>query len=427
MTTLLFWCMIIGYLLTTLSATASVVLNEIQWHELEEYCKQKKQSKLFGRIFDLRDQLDLGVGIFQAAATALAVVSMVFWLNVRNPVSELDGWRIAWVIMLVGFCLVFSVSWIPWAVARIGAVKFLFRTWRWWWVVSALAWPLMVGGRIVTVMFARATGQDEDEEDEEEAFEDEILSMVSEAEHDGFLESETRDMIEGVMELDDNNVVAVMMHRSRVDALEVSTDWEQMVLFVVESGRTRIPVYQEKIDNIVGLLYTKDLLRESLRGEKKRRPLKKLLRDPLFVPETTLLDEMLSKFLHVRTHMAIVQDEYGGMAGVVTIEDILEEIVGEIVDETDKDQSKAITILNPNQADVVGWVHIDRLNEVMGVELPEDDQFDTVSGLIMNQLKEIPRPGHELTVGRVQFNIQEANRRQIKSVRVTVLDEEAEA
>ena len=427
MATVLFWCMIIGYVLTTLSATASVVLNEIQWHELEEYCKQKKQPKLFGRIFDLRDQLDLGTGIFQAAATALAVVSMISWLDTRRPIEQLDGWGVAWMIALVGFCLVFSVSWIPWAVARIGSVRFLYRTWRWWWVVSALAWPLMVGGRFVALMFARASGQDEEEDDEEEAFEDEILSMVSEAEHDGFLESETRDMIEGVMELDDNDVVAVMTHRSKVDALEESTEWEQMVTFVVESGRTRIPVFKDKIDNIVGLLYTKDLLRESLRSESKRRPLKKLLRDPLFVPESTLLDEMLSKFLHVRTHMAIVRDEYGGLAGVVTIEDILEEIVGEIVDETDKDQSKAITILNPNQADVLGTVHIDRLNEVMGVELPDDDQFDTVSGLIMDQLKEIPRPGHELTVGRVQFNIQEANRRQIKSVRVTVLDEDAES
>jgi len=426
MATVLFWCMIIGYVLTTLSATASVVLNEIQWHELEEHCKQKKQPQLFGRIFDLRDQLDLGTGIFQAAATALAVVSMISWLNTRRPIDQLDGWGVVGMVVLVGFCLVFSVSWIPWAVARIGSVSFLYRTWRWWWGVSALAWPLMVGGRFVALMFARASGKDEEEDDEEEAFEDEILSMVSEAEHDGLLESETRDMIEGVMELDDNDVVAVMTHRSKVDALEVSADWEQMVSFVVESGRTRIPVFKDKIDNIVGLLYTKDLLRESLRSESKRRPLKKLLRDPLFVPEPTLLDEMLNKFLHVRTHMAIVRDEYGGLAGVVTIEDVLEEIVGEIVDETDKDQSTAITILNPNQADVLGGVHIDRLNEILGIELPDDDQFDTVSGLIMDQLKEIPRPGHELTLGRVQFNIQDANRRQIKSVRVTVLDEKVE-
>ena len=118
-------------------------------------------------------------------------------------------------------------------------------------MVSALAWPLLVGGRFVTAIFARASGQDDEVEDEEEAFEDEILSMVSEGEQDGFLESDARDMIEGVMELDDNDVSSVMTHRSQVDALEENTDWDEMLRFTVESGRTRIPVYQEKIDNIL--------------------------------------------------------------------------------------------------------------------------------------------------------------------------------
>lgn len=425
MSAVLFWCMIGGVIVTTFSAVASFVLNEIAWHELEEYCKQKKQGELFGRIFDLREQLTFGAGILQMIATAITAVSITGWLLEPN-VGDLSGWDVTYITCIVAFCLVVCGSWIPWAVARVGAVQFLFRTWRWWFVVSALAWPFLVGGQFVTAMLARASGQNEEEEDEEEAFEDEILSMVSEGEHDGFLESDARDMIEGVMELDDNDVASVMTHRSEVDALEEGTDWEEMVRFVVESGRTRIPVYKRKIDDIVGLLYAKDLLRESLRSESKRKPLRKLLRHPLFVPETTLLDEMLNRFLHVRTHMAIVQDEYGGLAGVITIEDILEEIVGEIVDETDKDKSEEITVLNPSQADVLGTVHIGRLNEQLGIELPEDEQFDTVSGLIMHQLNEIPRPGLELTVGRVQFNIQEANRRQIKSVRVTVLDEDGE-
>jgi CBS domain containing-hemolysin-like protein len=426
MTAFLFWIMVGGFVLTTFSAIMSLVLNEIAWHELEEYCKQKRRPELFGRIFDLRDQLALGAGIFQMIATAVSAVSMTLWLLESRVVSELSGWEIGSIAGLAAFMLVFTGSWLPWAVARIASVPFLFSTWRWWWVVSFLAWPLMVGGRVVSAMIARASGKEDEEEDEEEAFEDEILSMVSEGEHDGYLESEARDMIEGVMELDDNDVATVMTPRSRVDAMDATTSWEEMMARVVESGRTRIPIYRDSFDDVVGILYAKDLLRESLRSESKRRPLHKLLREPLFVPETTLLDEMLSKFLHVRTHLAIVQDEYGGLAGVVTIEDILEEIVGEIVDETDKDQCDDITILNPNQADVLGTVHVDRLNEKMGVELPEDDQFDTVSGLIMHQLNEIPRPGHELTIGRVQFNIQEANRRQIKSVRVTVLEEESE-
>ena len=111
---------------------------------------------------------------------------------------------------------------------------------------------------------------------------------------------------------------------------------------------------------------------------------------------------------------------------MVTIEDVLEEIVGEIVDETDKDRNNEIAILNPLQADVEGTVHIHRLNNVLGIELPDDENYDTVSGLIMHQIKEIPRPGHELVVGNIQFNIQEANRRQIQSVRVTVLEEDVD-
>lgn len=426
MLSLFFWCAIGGAILMTFSAIATHVLNEIAWHELEEHCKQKQQADLFGKIFDLREQLTLGAGILQMVATALTVVASVGWLLNTRSTEELSGWDLLSIVGVVAFLLVIGGSWIPWAVARLASVPFLFQTWRWWFVVSALAWPFLVGGRVVTAFLARASGKKEVDEDEEEAFEDEILSMVSEGEHDGYLESDARDMIEGVMELDDNNVASVMTHRSQVHALEQGTDWEEMVRLVVDSGRTRIPVYSRKIDDIVGLLYAKDLLRESLRSESKRKPLRKLLRDPLFVPESTLLDEMLSKFLHVRTHMAIVQDEYGGLAGVITIEDILEEIVGEIVDETDKDLSEDITVLNLSQADVKGTVHINRLNEKLGIELPQNEQFDTVSGLIMHQLNEIPRSGRELTIGRIQFNIQEANRRQINSVRVTILDEEPE-
>ena len=128
----------------------------------------------------------------------------------------------------------------------------------------------MIVGQLVSKVFQRASGQDETEEDEEEAFEDEILSMVSEGEHDGFLQADAREMIEGVMELHDQDVAMVMTPRSKVDALEISTSWHQAVEHVVGSGRTRIPIYDKKLDRIVGLLYAKDLLRESLRSEAKR-------------------------------------------------------------------------------------------------------------------------------------------------------------
>ena len=212
-----------------------------------------------------------------------------------------------------------------------------------------------------------------------------------------------------------------MTPRNKVDALNQSTSWDEMMEFVIKSGRTRIPIYDESLDQVVGLLFAKDLLRESRLN--KRRPLQKLLRDPIEVPVTIMLDEMLKTFLRGRTHMAIVKDEYGAVAGVVTIEDVLEEIVGEIVDETDQDISDDITFLNDRQADVQGTMHISVLNDRMGIELPEDDEYATVSGLIMNKINEIPRSGYEVSIGNVQLNILEATRRKIKAVRVSIANE----
>ena len=280
----------------------------------------------------------------------------------------------------------------------------------------------MIGEKFVSAMFARASGQSEEEEDEEEAFEDEILSLASEAQHDGHIERDTREMIEGIMDLDDADVTKIMTPRSRVDTMEVNTDWEEMLEFVVKSGRTRIPIYEGDIDNIAGILFAKDLLRESLRKKNKRRSLKKMLRTPVAVQDSIRLDTMLAIFLEGRMHMAVVRDEYQGFAGVVTIEDVLEEIVGEIVDETDAEEREQIRMIAPNIAEVDGATPIDRVNEKLGVLLPEDEDFATVSGLIMRELKDIPRPGHELMILNVKVEIKEANRRAIRAVRLEVVE-----
>lgn len=418
----LIWLTLVGVVGTILCAAAGRVISEISWHELEERCQREKQPDLFGQIYAARESMLLGAEMLQAFFTALLIVPpILFWMENR-VLADSKPRQILGLLLLVSITLILFHTWIAWAVARTSAVGFLYHTWRWWQRAATLAWPLMFAGKFFSIIFARASGQPESEVDEEEAFEDEFLSMVSEAEQDGYIEAEAREMIEGVIELSDTDVRSVMTPRSRVDALPAKASWDEMMQQVVESGRTRIPIYRDSIDDIIGILYAKDILRESMRTETKRRPLAKLLRKPIFVPEQTRLDEMLNQFLHCRTHMAIVQDEYGGMAGVVTIEDVLEEIVGEIVDETDKEKNTEITILNDWQADVDGSVHIYQVNESLGIQLPDEEHFDTVSGLIMNQLKEIPRPGTELVIGEVKFNILEATKRQIKSVRVTKLE-----
>ena len=412
------WLTFAGLVITALASTANRCLYDVAWHELEELCLKHKKEDLFGRILDAREQLEFGVGILQTVVISLTACFALIWLSGDTTAGVISSFNLACLFVVISFTLVACSVWIPWAIANIGAEHFLYFTWRWWWLVSVACWPLLVGGTFVGAIFQRASGTEDEQEDEEDAFEEEILSILSEAENDGVVEAERADMIEGVMDLDDFDITKVMTPRSRIDALDVSSSWEEMLRFAVDSGRTRIPVYEEKIDNILGVLFVKDLLGESLRSENKRRPLRKMLREPISAPDTTQLDEMLKTFLAGRMHMAVVTDEYGGLAGVVTIEDILEEIVGEIEDETDDSKPKPFKSINKNEAEVSAELPIDELNEKLGLALPEEEEFATVGGLLMAQNNRIPRVGHEIEIDEIKFIILEANRRSIRRVRV---------
>ncbi len=412
------WLTFAGLVLTTLASTANRCLYDVAWHELEVLCQQRKKAAIFGRILDLREQLEFGIGILQTVAISLTACFGILWLIGDTSVAEVSVINMLCLLVLISFTIVACATWIPWAVAKIGAEKFLYFTWRWWWLFSVASWPLLIGGKFVGRIFQRASGTDEDEEDEEDAFEEEILSILSEAENDGVVKAERADMIEGVMDLDDYNITKVMTPRSKIDALDVTASWEDMVQFAVDSGRTRIPVFEDRIDNIKGILFVKDLLRESLRSENKRRPLSKLLREPISAPNTTQLDEMLKNFLAGRMHMAVVTDEYGGLAGVVTIEDILEEIVGEIEDETDNSPPQPFKRFNKHEAEVTADLPIDILNEKMGLTLSEEEEYATVGGLLMSHNNRIPSVGHEIEIDDIKFIILEANRRSIRRVRV---------
>jgi len=408
-----------AWTLTVFAGMAHQVVREVSWHDLEEYC-QRHRNNHFGQIFESRESMSLGSLIMLMLVAGIAATTTGYLLLAGDgEISQAKFWSR---IMLICFGLVFLGGLVPWAVSQVSATPFLYHTWRIWWLVSGIAYPLMIGADFVenTMFRARGISDEEQEELEEEAAEDEIMSIVAEAKHDGHIDEDMRDMIEGVMELDDIDVGSVMTPRSRVDALDIDTDWETMLVYVVDSGRTRIPIYREKFDRMVGILYAKDILRESLRSESKRRPLKKMIRKPLEVPESTLLDEMLQKFLSAHVHMAIVKDEYGGVAGVVTIEDVLEEIVGEIVDETDTEEMVEIRKISATQAEVKGTTGLNRLNEAMGLQLPEDQEFDTVAGLIMKELKEIPRSGRAVAIDNVVLTVEQSNRRRIERVHVEV-------
>jgi Mg2+/Co2+ transporter CorC len=250
----------------------------------------------------------------------------------------------------------------------------LYYTWPLWRAVGLLMAPLVWGARFVDTVFHRVAGRMPEVPDEE-SFEDEIRTIVTEGHREGLLEEDAREMIEGVIELGDVVVSEIMTPRTDMVSMPLSLSWQEMLQFVVRVRHTRIPVHENNRDDIIGILYTKDLLPELAKGpDEPRTPWKSLLRAPWFVPETKPVDDLLQEFQQTRNHMVVVLDEYGGVSGLVTMEDVLEEIVGEIIDESDKDLVDGIREIDHRTAEALGKVHIDEINERLALDLPDDGE-----------------------------------------------------
>jgi CBS domain containing-hemolysin-like protein len=237
------------------------------------------------------------------------------------------------------------------------------------------------------------------------------------------LEEDAREMIEGVIELSDVQVSEVMTPRTDMVSIPTSLTWLEVLQTVTRIGHTRIPVYEKTRDDIVGVLYTKDLLPVLVQGNAEPTPSwPSLLRDAYFVPETKTVDVLLQEFQRTRNHMAVVLDEYGGVSGLVTLEDVLEEIVGEIVDEYDMDLVDGIKQVDDSTAEVMGKVHIDEINERLGLELPDGGDFDTIAGFVFSELGHVPVEGEEMKWKNVHITVLEATARRIECVRIEILD-----
>lgn len=418
---------LLGLAVATMAACAVLVLHEFRRHEMEDYCLRRGQPDTFRQIIELREQLGLGAQTVQLIAI---VVCLGCGILLFFPPPDEGSPTLLQVLALTGsgaLLLLVTNSWIPQAIFSIAAESFLYRTWRIWWAATLFLSPLISGVQVVSSLLQRVTGRQPAEETSEEAFEDEFMSMVSEGEHEGLLEADAREMIEGVFELDDSIVGKVMTPRSKVDVIEAGTSWDEMSRIVVDCGRTRIPVTTGQFsrpDDVVGILFVKDLLSELALPEPGRRSWTDLVRPPLEVPDSKPLDEMLELFQAERSHLAIVVDEYQAIAGVITIEDILEEIVGEIVDETDEEEPGDIQRIDVRTLEVDGTVRLDLLNDELGLDFPVDEDFDTLSGLIMARLGSIPRSGQTLEWDRIRIRIQQASRRTIERVQMTLLEVE---
>lgn len=224
----------------------------------------------------------------------------------------------------------------------------------------------------------------------------EIRMMVDIGEEKGEIEADEKQMIENVFEFNNMTAVECMVHRKDVTAIDVEDDPDAILQTIQDSGLSRFPVYEEDVDNILGILTSRDYLLNDCFGRGKT--LRELIRPAYFVPESLRADLLFSEMQKRKQHMAIVVDEYGGTSGIVTLEDLLEEIVGNIYDEFDPQADEDIIPLSDTRLRVSGSARLDALGEKLGMELDEDEDCDTLGGLVFSQLSEIPSDGERPVV-----------------------------
>ncbi len=230
-----------------------------------------------------------------------------------------------------------------------------------------------------------------DPQAKDEVTEEKIRALVDIGEESGAIESDEREMIKNVFDFGDLTAADCMTHRMDVTSIWIGDDQESVLQTIKESGLSRFPVYNEDIDDIVGVLSTREFLLNMI--EKQPKPMKDLLRQPYFVPETVPTDELLRNMQRAKSHLAIVVDEYGGTSGIVTMEDLLEEIVGNIYDEFDPADENEIQPLGDDTWRVSGSAELETVAEALNVALPQDEDYDTLGGLIFSRFPTIPRDG----------------------------------
>lgn len=251
---------------------------------------------------------------------------------------------------------------------------------------------------------------------------EELMSVLLSAENRGLIGVESRAMLEGVIRMSDGSAGDVMVASPRMDMIEIGDAFEEMLHQVIDIGHSRYPVYENTTDNIIGILHSKDLIKLQRAPELNIRA---LLRAVVFVPESKNLIDLLREFRRNRNHMAIVIDEFGRIAGLVTIEDVLEEIVGEIEDEFDTDpESGDIFGLADRTYRVAGHTPLERVNEAFGVNLVSvdgEDAFDTVGGLIAHEMGHVPKRGEHHTLAGLRFDVMHSRGGSVKWFRVKQL------
>ena len=245
---------------------------------------------------------------------------------------------------------------------------------------------------------------------------EEIHGLMNEGQANGLISDEESDMVQGVLDLKETTAHSIMIPRTEMSSASINTTVREVITLITEGGHTRIPIYKDNLDEIMGVLHAKDILKLWGQDPDTKIPTK-FLRKPCFVPENQKISEVFKVLKGKQTHLAIVTDEYGGSAGIITIEDILEEIVGEILDEHDDDRS-LLTVLDDHTVTVDARLEVENLEEHFHIKIPEGE-FESVGGFIIHLAGHIPKTGEVIVFGDLRMKIEAADSRKIDKIRIT--------
>jgi putative hemolysin len=327
---------------------------------------------------------------------------------------------IAWAGLVSVLLLWLLTSVLSAAIARYAGVGLIAGSMGLLRLLAVVGLPLRWVSDAIDEAVKRLTGANLRQEDEAEA---QLLRSIEETQLQGGLDEEAAALLENVVEFGSTDVGEVMTPRTDIEGVELTNDLTAIRRHIIEAGHSRIPIYRENLDNIVGILYVKDLV-PYLGQEVPDFKLEPMLRKPIVVPETKPVRELLADFQKSEVHMAIVIDEYGGTAGLVTIEDVLEEIVGEIHDEHEpgEDDEPMLTRTGERTAEVDGRFRIDELNEELDLELPEDEEYDTIAGFMLAKFGRVPDTGESFESHGARFTALLATPTHIQKVGVELLE-----
>ncbi|MFW6038882.1 MAG: hemolysin family protein [bacterium] len=403
-------CVLGGYF-----AACNLALKAFSRKRLAELFEQRGQDARFSWLIGHVVPLQLLTGMLRTTMSLLVLLCALI---------VVEQWRVGGsevMLALLAFVLagvlvsVFVVA-IPASWARYHPEALLARSVPLLRVLLIAGWPMAYVLSGVDPIVRRITGADLIPPDEDQLT-DQVLSVVEEHETGATaVDDLQKEMLEAVFDLSSTSAGEIMTPRTDVKGIEVSSTMEEVKAAILSFGHSRIPVFEDNLDHIQGILYAKDMIR--FLGDGDPFDLRSALREAFMVPESKSVRELLAEFKARKVHLAIVLDEYGGTAGLVTIEDILEEIVGDIQDEYEPQEQPPQIETDGNTAEVDARMRIDDLNDAMDVDLPENEDYDTVGGFVFATLGHIPDEGETFEFDGLRFTVTSAERTKVNRVKL---------